>query len=66
MARVIKTGIQVELTEEEENAFEKVLNVLEKISKEDGVNAWAERITDSGCGIEELYVDLDAIYKACI
>ena len=66
MAKVIRTGIQVELTEEEEKAFEKVLNVLEKISKEDGVDAWAERITESGCGVGELYLDLDAIYRECI
>ena len=66
MAKVIRTGIQVELTEEEEKAFEKVLNVLEKISKEDGVDAWAERITETGCGVEDLYLDLDAIYRGCI
>ena len=66
MAKVIRTGIQVELTEEEERAFEKVLNVLEKISREDGVDVWAERLTESGCGVGEIYVDLDAIYRACI
>ena len=66
MAKVIRTGIQIELTEEEEKAFETVLNVLEKISKEDDVDLWASKITDSGCGIEELYIDLDIIYRACI
>ena len=66
MARVIKTGIQIELTEEEERAFEIVLNVLEKISKEDGVDTWAERLTESGCGVGEIYIDLDAIYRGCI
>lgn len=66
MAKVIRTGIQVELTEEEEKAFEKVLNVLDKLRKEDGVDVWAERITDTGGGVEELYCDLDAIYRACI
>ena len=66
MAKVIRTGIQIELTEEEERVFEKVLNVLEKISREDGVDAWAERLTESGCGVGELYIDLDAIYRGCI
>ena len=66
MAKVIRTGIQVELTEEEEKAFEKVLNVLEKLQKEDDVDLWASRITETGCGIEDLYLDLDAIYQACI
>ena len=66
MAKVIRTGIQVQLTEEEDKAFEKVLNVLDKLRKEDGVEEWAERVTDSGCGIEELYCDLDEIYKACV
>ena len=66
MAKVIRTGIQVELTEEEEKAFEKVLNVLDKLRKEDGVDVWAERITDTGGGVEELYCDLDSIYRACI
>ena len=66
MAKVIRTGIQVELTEEEENAFEIVLRVLDKIHEEDGVEQWAERVTESGCGLEELYADLEAIYHACI
>ena len=66
MARIIRTGVQVELTEEEERAFEKVLNALDKIRNEEGVNAWAERVTESGFGVEELYYDLDAIYRACI
>ena len=66
MAKVIRTGIQVELTEEEEKAFEKVLNVLDKLRFEDGADKWAERITETGCGVEELYLDLDAIYQACI
>lgn len=66
MAKVIRTGIQVELTEEEERAFEKVLNVLEKLRVEDDIEGWAARITETGCGIEELYLDLDAIYRGCI
>ena len=66
MAKVIRTGIQVELTEEEEKAFEKVLNVLDKLRSENDVDLWASKITDSGCGIEELYIDLDIIYRACI
>ena len=66
MARVIRTGVQIELTEEEERAFEKVLNTLDKIRNEEGVNEWAERLTTSGCGVEDLYYDLDAIYRACI
>lgn len=66
MATVIRTGIQVQLTAEEESAFEKVLNVLDKLRVEDDIDGWASRITDSGCGIEELYIDLDAIYRACI
>ena len=65
MARVTRTGIQIELTEEEDRAFEKVLNVLDKLRTEDGVDVWAERITDTGGGVEELYRDLDAIYRAC-
>ena len=66
MAKVIRTGIQVELTEEEERAFEKVLNVLDKLRVEDDIEGWATRITETGCGVEELYLDLDAIYRACI
>ena len=66
MAKVIRTGIQVELTEEEERAFEKVLNVLDKLQKDDYVDLWASRITETGCGIEDLYCDLNAIYRACI
>ena len=66
MAKVIRTGIQIELTEEEERAFEKVLNVLDNLRFEDGVDAWAERITETGGGIEELYCDLYDIYQACI
>ena len=65
MAKVTRTGIQVELTEEEEQAFEKVLSVLDQLRFEDGADAWASRKTDSGCGIEELYCDLNAIYQAC-
>lgn len=66
MAKVVRTGIQVELTEEEEQAFETVLNVLDKIQMENGVDIWASKITDSGCGIGELYCDLYNIYHACI
>ena len=65
MAKVIRTGIQVQLTEEEEKAFEKVLNVLDKLRLENGIDLWSSRVTESGCGIEELYLDLDAIYQAC-
>ena len=65
MARVIRTGIQIELTEEESRAFEKVLNALDKLRKEDGVDAWAEKVTESGCGVEELYCDLYELYHAC-
>ena len=66
MAKVIRTGIQVELTEEEEKAFEKVLNVLDKLRFEEGMDAWASSITDSGCGVEEIYCDLFNIYNVCI
>ncbi len=65
MAKIIRTDIQVELTEEEKRAFEIVLNILERLQIEQDVNAWAERIAKSGCGIEGLYVDLEAIYQAC-
>ena len=66
MAKVIRTGIQVELTEEEEKAFETVLNVLDKLRFEDGIDAWASRITETGCGVEEIYCDLFNIYQECI
>ena len=66
MAKVIRTGVQVELTAEEEKVFEKVLNILDKLRNEDDVEEWAEEITESGCGINELYLDLDALYRACI
>jgi hypothetical protein len=65
MAKVIRVGIQVELNEEEEKAFETVLNVLDKLRDETGIEEWAEKITESGCGMAELYFDLDAIYRAC-
>ena len=65
MARVIRTGIRVELTEEEKKAFETVLNVLDKLRFDDGVDLWASRITDTGSGVEELYCDLYQLYHAC-
>ena len=66
MAKVIRMGVEVELTMEEEKAFETVLRVFDSIRFEDDVDEWVQKVTPSGCGLDEFYNDLDAIYQACV
>ena len=62
---IMKTGVKVVLTVEEEEAFTKVLDVLERLKEDNDVDLWVTNLTESGCGIEEIYEDLHALFRAC-
>ena len=66
MAKVIRLGVEIELSLEEEKAFETVLKVFDNVRFEDDVDEWVQKVTPSGCGIDDLYNDLDALYQACV
>ena len=61
---IIKTGIRVRLTCEEEEAFIKVLNVLEKVGADRDGDAFSYKATN-GTHASSLYDILNDFFQAC-
>ena len=61
---IIKTGVKIRLTCEEDQAFIKVLNVLETVGQDVEGNAFSYKVTN-GTHASSLYDILNDFFQAC-